>query len=351
MQALTSFIEKRKSLLIRVVALALPIVILLVLVATTAFAQTTYVITDGECVKVYTTFAADPAAVLDRAGFELGEYDIYTTQPGDGVSEITVQRNQTITVNNCGEIREVSSYGESLEMLLNRLGIPTYGDYTVSLPLDTETYDGMEVKVDCILQMEQTYTEDLPYETVLCYDPTMKEGQEKVLVAGVTGQVKKTANVVYVNGEQTGYTVTSETVVQQPVNQIVAVGTGTETDLKSKAPAIGDGIIVTADGEVLTYGSKAQYKATAYTHTDAGCDMTTATGTTVRLGTVAVDPKVIPYGTRMFIVTNDGKYVYGIGTAEDCGGAIKGNRLDLYFPTEDACWQFGVKNCTVYFLN
>ncbi len=351
MQALTSFIVKRKSLLIRVVALALPMMLLLVLVAPTAFAQTTYVITDGDQIKVYTTYATDPAAVLDRAGFELGEDDIYTTQPGDGVSEITVQRSQLITVNDRGEQIQVSSYGETLEMLLNRLGIPAYGDNIPSMPLDTKTYDGMEVSVDCVVEMEQTYTVDMPYETVLCYDPTLPEGYREVLVAGVTGQVSKTANVSYINSVETGHEVISETVLQQPVNEIVVVGTGTEVNAESNAPAIGDGVIVTAEGEVLTYSRTEQYTATAYTHTDEGCNMTTATGTTVRMGTVAVDPTMIPYGTRMFIVTNDGKYVYGMGTAEDCGGAIKGNRLDLYFPTTEECFKFGVKGCTVYFLD
>lgn len=351
MQALTSFIEKRKSLLVRVAALALPLMTMLALLAPTVFAQTTYVITDGDQVKVYTTYATSPAAVLDRAGFELDEDDIYTTQPGDGVSEITVQRSQLITLNNCGEQIQVSSYGETLEMLLNRLGIPTGGEYSVSMPLDTKTYDGMEFSVDCIVRMEQTYTVDLPYETIECFDPTLPEGYREVLVAGVTGQVSKTADVVYVNRVESTHNVLSETVLRQPVNEIIKVGTGASVGAESNAPAIGDGVIVTADGEVLTYSHSEQYKATAYTHTDAGCNMTTATGTTVRLGTVAVDPKMIPYGTRMFIVTNDGSYVYGIGTAEDCGGAIKGNRLDLYFPTDAECWQFGVRGCTVYFLD
>lgn len=351
MQAITSYVEKRKSLLIRVASMTLPLVILLALLVPTVFAQTTYVITDGDQVKVYTTFTSNPASVLDQAGFQLDEDDTYTTQPGDGVSEITVQRSQLITVNNCGEQIQVSSYGETLEMLLNRLGIPSYGEYSVSLPLDTETYDGMEVTISCTVEMEQTYTVDIPYESIECYDPSLPEGQRQVLVEGVIGQVRKTADVVYVDSQETSHTVISETVIQQPVNEIIMVGTGTEETANSKAPAIGDGVIVTAEGEVLTYSRKEQYTATAYTHTDAGCNMTTATGTTVRTGTVAVDPTMIPYGTRMFIVTNDGSYVYGIGTAEDCGGAIKGNRLDLYFSSEDECWQFGVKGCTVYFLD
>ncbi len=350
MQALTSFIVKKKSLFIRVGALLLPLLILMVLLASTAFAQTTYVITDGDQVKVYTTYATDPAAVLDKAGFELGEDDIYTTQPGDGVSEITVQRSQLITVNNCGEELQVSSYGETLEMLLNRLNILTGGEYSVSMPLDTKTYDGMEVSIDCTVQMEQTYTVDLPYETILCYDPTMPEGQKEVLTTGVTGQMRKTANVVYVNSVEHSSTVLTEEVLQQPVNEIIKVGTGEKLG-DPNAPAIGNGVIITADGEVLTFSHSEKFKATAYTHTDKGCDMITATGTTVHIGTVAVDPKVIPYGTRMFIVSNDGKYVYGISTAEDCGGGIKGNRLDLYFPTTRECFQFGVRGCTVYFLD
>ena len=53
----------------------------------------------------------------------------------------------------------------------------------------------------------------------------------------------------------------------------------------------------------------------------------------------------------MFIVSNDGAYVYGISVAEDCGGDIKGDRMDLYFPTFDECIQFGRRVCTIYFLD
>ena len=351
MLALPIFATQRKSLLMRIMAMVILASIVVSGVVPTVFARNTYVITDGDQTKVYTTYATDPAHVLNQAGVELGEDDTYTTQPGDGVSEITVQRSQTITVYNCGEQLEVTSYGETVQTLLDRLGIPSYGEYTVSVSLSDETYDGMEVQIDSVVKTRQTYTVELPYETTYCYDPSLPEGEETVLVEGITGQVQKTADVVYVNAEESSHTVVEETVVEQPVNEIVVVGTGTDVDENSNAPAIGDGVIVTADGQVLTYSRSAQFVATAYTHTDAGCDMITATGTTVRTGTVAVDPTVIPYGTRMFIVANDGSYIYGIGTAEDCGGAIKNNRLDLYFGTDAECWAFGVRGCTVYFLD
>ncbi|MBO5317891.1 MAG: G5 domain-containing protein [Oscillospiraceae bacterium] len=348
MRVYTPIITETKKRIVRIVALLLPLIVLLPLLSQPAFAQTTYVITDGEEVTVHKTFETNPVHVLDEAGLSLDADDLYTTQPGDGVSEITVQRGQEITISNCGEPMVVTSYGETLEALFNRLGIPVYDHYQVSLPLDTQTFDGMEVTVQSVVEMEQTYTQELPFETTYCNDPNLPEGQEELVQEGVSGQVSYRANVVYVNSQEQSRTVLEEKVIQQPVKEIIRVGTGTGEPTGS--PAIGDGVIITAEGEVLTYSRADQFKATAYTHTDAGCNMTTATGTTVRVGTVAVDPKVIPYGTRMFIVTNDGKYIYGVGTAEDCGGAIKGNRLDLYFPTDPECRSFGIRNCTVYFL-
>lgn len=352
MQAFPSAITQRNNVFMRIVIIALPVLMLLATVVPTVLAQNTYVITDGESVHIYKTVETDLDNVLQQAGVTLETGDTYTTAPGEeGVSEITVKRQQSITVYNCGEKMEVTGYGETVQALLDRLGIPSYGDYVVSVDLNSETYDGMEVKVDCIVQMQQTYTADIPYETTLCYDPGLKEGEQIIMVEGVDGQRQVVADVTYLNSEETARTVISETVIQEPVAEVVRVGTGVETVKDSNMPAIGDGVIVTADGQVLTYSRKEQFKATAYTHTDAGCNMITATGTTVRLGTVAVDPTVIPYGTRMFIVTNDGAYVYGLSTAEDCGGAIKGNRLDLYFPTDPECWEFGVRGCTVYFLD
>ncbi len=350
MQELVPFVLKRKNMFIRLAALVISVACVVSLLAQTVFAKNTYVITDGDQVKVYSTYATNAEEVLVQAGVALDKDDTYTTQPGDGVSEITIQRSQTITVNNCGEILTATSYGETLEDLLNRLGVPAHGEYSVSLPMDTLTYDGMEVTVRHTVEGEEVYTVEIPFEITYCNDPSLPAGQEQILVPGVVGQMQIRAHVVYVNAAESDRTVLEETVIAQPVNQVVLVGTGTEETIDPDAPAIGDGVIVTADGEILTYTKSAQFLTTAYNHTDAGCDMTTATGTTVRLGTVAVDPTVVPYGTRMFIVSNDGKYVYGIATAEDCGGGVKGNHIDLYYPTTDECWQYGRRNATVYFL-
>ena len=178
----------------------------------------------------------------------------------------------------------------------------------------------------------------------------MPEGEEKILVAGVAGVAQCKANVVYENTQEVSRTVVEETILQQPVNQVVAVGTGEAVGQKQEMPLIGDGVIVLPTGEVLTYTRTDTYYATAYHMSNDGCDEYTATGSRVHVGVVAVDPEYIAYGTRMFIVTNDGEYIYGIGTAEDCGTGIDGKRLDLYMNSNEECFQFGYRSCTVYFL-
>lgn len=345
------YMAHRNHVLMRVMSIAVLVTIVAFSFAPTAFARNTYVITDGDTTKEYVTYESDPAQVLSAAGVQLDEGDIYTTQPVDGAYAITVQRAQTVTVVYGGQSQSFTSYSRTVRQLLEENGIPFDGDHVVSADLDAELQEGMELRVDSVVRRQETYTVEVPFETTYCEEPGLPAGEERVLVTGVNGQLQTTAEVVYTNRKETSRTVLEEKVLTEPVTAVVAVGTGAGTRSAAGELTIGDGVIITADGQVLTYSHTDQFLATAYTHTDAGCDFITATGTTVRIGTVAVDPRVIPYGTRMFIVCNDGSYIYGIGTAEDCGGAIKNKRLDLYYPTDAECVQFGVRTCTVYFLD
>ena len=286
----------------------------------------------------YTTFATDPAEVLDQAGLTLEQYDTYTTQTGEGVEEITICRSQRVTVDYHGEEMTVTTFGETAGELLSRLNLEL-GEYGVlSHAPETQTSDGMVLRVDSVIKTRETYTAAIPHTVTYCNDATIPAGTQEVLTLGADGELLCTADVLYVNGEEAERVVLSETVTRAPVAEVIAVGTGAEGE--ASAP---DAMPVISDTATI--------RATAYTHTDAGCDMTTYTGTTVHKGTVAVDPRYIPYGTRMFIVSNDGAYVYGISVAEDCGGDIKGDRMDLYFPTFDECIQFGRRVCTIYFLD
>lgn len=352
MQAYLDRMKKKKPIFIRIAAVLAP-VILLLLLSQTVFAQNTYMIKDGDRVVYHTSFATDPATILTEAGLALGADDTYTTVAGVGVSEINVQRGRTVTVNNCGEIIGVVTRGETVEALLTRLGIAFNASTELSAPLHAMTYDGMVLTISRTIRTEEVYTTTIPHEVIYCNDATIPEGQSVVLTKGIDGQLACTASVVYVDGVETGRTVVDQTVIQQPVSEVIAIGTGSavpEQEDSYGELVIGDGYIITETGERLNFIDAIKVQATAYTHTDEGCNEVTATGTIVHVGTVAVDPRMIPYGTRMFIISDDGKFVYGVATAEDCGGAIKQNRIDLYYPTTEECLAFGRRNCTVYIL-
>lgn len=294
------FASKSQRFFIRAAAIFIPLFCMLLLLSQTVFAQNTFVITDGSRVTVHTTYTTDPAAVLGEAGFQLGEADTYTTQQGNGISEITVLRGS-----------------------------------------DSDTLSA--------IQVVETYTDTIPHGTTYCGDPTLTPGSQRVLIKGEDGQMLCTASVVYENGREISRTVLTQTVTVRPVDEVVAQGPQIQTLSYQEAgdlPIIEDGLITLPTGEVLTYTDTMTVLATAYTWTGNP----TATGTLARVGEIAVDPRVIPLGSRLFIVSDDGQYIYGIATAEDTGGLIKGKRIDLYYDTESECIQFGARNCTVYFL-
>ena len=337
--------KQRASL--RIAAILLAVFSALLLLAPTAFAKT-YVITDGDRTFTYTTFATDPADVLESAGLDLSEYDSYTTGADDS---ITIRRALEVRLSYRGETSAVTSSGETVGQLLTRLGLDVTGNDTLSHPLDAVITDGMDLTVSSTLTRQESYTTTIAHETTYCADASLPVGTQEVLISGRDGELLCTADVTYVNGRETERRITHQKQTIAPITEVIAQGTGAPVaEERSEMPIIRDGYIIMPSGEILTYYKTDNVTATGYTHTDAGCDMITSTGTTVHYGTAAVDPRFIPYGTRMLIVSHDGERYYGIATAEDCGGAIKRDKMDLYFPTYDECIQFGRRRCTIYFL-
>ena len=355
MQKVKQFAFERKDLCIRAAGALALAVLLIVTLSLTVFAETTYFINDGERQLVHKTDATEPEEVLEEAGLELNAYDQITHEEGFLSATITIRRAVNMVINYYGEPMDVVAYeDETLETVLTRLELTWNEADVLSQDLQTLAYEGLTLAVTSIEVKEETYTESIPFETTKVKDDNMKKDAKKTRTEGKNGEKIVTASVTYVNGVETEREILNEEVTLEPVKEVVAVGTGKNLKsygYKGGEVTIGNGTITLASGKTLTYSGSRTMKATAYTHTDAGCNKTTATGTTVRWGTVAVDPRYIPYGTKMFIVTNDGYCIYGEAVAEDCGGAIKNDRIDLYMPSRSQCLNFGRRTCTVYFLN
>lgn len=352
---------RRRAIRRRLTAVIVLAATLALLLSQSVFAQNSYVITDGDNVTVYQSYSSDPDEVLEEIGIELSEEDTYTTTYTNGVSTICIQRMQLVTVNHCGELTDVGTYGETVGELLDRLGISIGANDTLSYDRDSLTFDGMVI--DIVRKEVEVYEYDLvvPYETNYFEDPELAPGEEIVLIEGVNGVVHRKTQIIRENSEEISREVVEESVRTKSVNALVIRGPQTAITAQSDAYdfvvaegaepcySVEGNTITTMTGNTYTFTSTLQVSATAYS-----CEGRTGicySGTVARLGAIAVDPKVIPLGSKMYIVSNDGEYVYGYCVAEDIGGGIKGNRVDLYFDTFAECYQFGVRKCTVYILS
>lgn len=365
---------RRRNWLHRLLVIAVMAAALAGLLSQAVFAQNNYVITDGDHVTVHKSYSTDPDVVLDEAGIELSEEDTYTTTYNDGVGRIDIQRMQMVTVIHRGERSVIGTYGETVSALLGRLNITLGANDLLSCERDSLTYDGMIVEiVHKEIEIEE-YDETIPYQTNYFEDPELAAGEELVLIEGVDGVVHYKTQIVYENGKEVSREIIDETVVTEMVTRLVVkgperaiteqpdepdhrvpetIGVIPEKDsdpVKTGATeGIANGTITTASGTTYTYTDVLTVTATAYSC--EGYTGYTYSGTVARVGAIAVDPNYIPLGTKMYIVSNDGQYVYGYCTAEDTGGGIKGYKVDLYFDTIDECWEFGVRTCTVYILS
>ena len=352
--------RKRAKITYRLLALTLMVLIVIATLSQTVFAQNSYVITDGDNITVHQSYSTDPDEVLDEVGIELNADDTYTTSYTDGVSRIDIQRMQLITVVYRGEETVVGTDGETVAELLARINrLPGEGDDLSCDPND-RTYNGMCIEVAHREIRREEIELVIPFETNYFEDASLESGEEIVLVAGADGLQRVEVEIVYENGLEVSRKILKETVISEPVKALIVRGTQEillaqpeEPEFladknSAMAPRIQDGVITTAGGTTYHYSKKLSVVCTAYSC--EGHSGITATGTVARVGAVAVDPRYIPLGTKMYIVSNDGEYVYGYCVAEDTGGLIKGMKIDLYFDTVDECWDFGYRGCTVYVI-
>lgn len=345
---LTHSSGKKHFRIIRAISLVMIASCSLSILTQSVFAKNTYVISDGSQVTVHSTYETDPTGVLSEAGVELDNIDIFTTNNSSGVSEIKISRGQRLTIDLFGEQVQAVAYQETVGQLLERLHIST-DNVKVSIPLNAMASSGMVIRVYSTGTDTVSYTVEIPCETVYQKTNYLKAGKEVVLSPGANGQAIRTDELELVNGKEVGRTTLSEQILQESKPRVVAVGTGNGKP-KSGAPIIGEGVIITPQGKVLNFDSVGVFEATAYMTIPPYTYDTTATGTKVHKGTIAVDPTVIPYGTKMYIVSCDGEIVYGEGTAEDCGPAIKNDRIDVFYFTFAECSKFARRDCFVYFL-
>lgn len=286
--------------------------------------------------------------VLDKQELDIGETDkisisVHTEIKND--EEIVIKRGKEITIVADGVSEEVIvTKADAHDALVEAGYVPSENDeITVLGGSDLKDGDGIELVT--VSESTDIINEKIENEVEYRNDPTMPEGETRVIEEGQSGLREITSNVIYRSGEEASRTVVSDNITVEPKKKIIAVGTK-----KTPSPTSASG------GEVngLKYSKKIKMNATAYSTSPSenGGYTVSALGTKLGHGVVAVDPSVIPLGTRLYITSVDGSWTYGYARAEDTGGAIKGNKIDLCFEgTPQEVNKFGRRNCIVYILD
>ena len=192
--------------------------------------------------------------------------------------------------------------------------------------------------------------EVIPFNVARVETAALLIGEEKVAEQGQDGVKLFIYELEKVNDVETSRTLVQEKIERSPITEVVLVGTGVPAPVAApvavEAPT-GDALVwPMAYSKVLTMNASAYTADYASTGKNPGDKYfgICATGMKAQYGVVAVDPKVIPLHTKLYI---EG---YGFAIAGDTGGAIKGNKIDLFFNTRSEALQFGRRDKVVYIL-
>ncbi|MBE6787324.1 MAG: DUF348 domain-containing protein [Ruminococcaceae bacterium] len=291
------------------------------------------------------------AMVMDSIALKSNSYDILETKTTDSVTTVKISYSFPVHITQGDNTTTIDFEGGTVKDALAQVGItPDEFDF-VEPALDTQISSETYIDYTDINYIKTTKNEKVPHDTQKTYSDKLRRGAKKITVKGKDGvnQVISTQKVV--NGKAVE-TTTQTIVISKPVSQKVTLGTkvAKQTSKGKHVSTLTPKIKIELDenGVPLKYKSKMKVRATAYTHTGNRC----ATGVKPKPGYIAVNPKVIPYGTKMFIKTTDGKYIYGYAVAADTGGFVKRHPtgVDLFFNTKSECRNFGVRTAEIYIL-
>lgn len=310
------------------------------------------VVADGQSTLVYLTDEDITVAdALEQAGVTLGELDTLNLEKDTPAADgMLVQVNRVIyEVEVCADgestVVEVAERNVTVADAISRAGV-TVGELDrVSLDTTALVTGSIRVQVDRVTYEEYTVTETVAYKTTYRSTCVIKPGKTKVDIYGRNGQEQVTYRKVIVNGEVETTEKIGTKVITKVRNQVILKGAEYGFTI-AKTPANAN-IQLDSKNQPLNYSRVIYGSCTAY-HGDTA----TSTGRKPGVGVVAVDPREIPYGSILWIVSKDGSFVYGYAIAGDTGGFIHNSEtvVDLYMDSVVEMNTFGRRNLNVYVI-
>jgi uncharacterized protein YabE (DUF348 family) len=303
------------------------------------------IVVDGKSVEVI-TLKSNVTQILKTNNIALGAKDQITVRLDSKVKDgdkIYIKKAVYVKLTVDGEDLYINTAEDSVEDMLKAEKIILNKEDRIT-PLKSDLLvQGLQIEITRVRTEILEELKTINFATEVKNSSALNKGVKNVIQKGKNGQKLITSAVVYENGKEASRRLVSEELKSNPVKEIIALGTM--------------GVYRPSRGGEINYTRKLKVRATAYTADfqstgknpgDPGFGITSTGATAKRnpsgYSTVAVDPRVIPLGSKLWI---DG---YGFAIAEDIGGAIKGNEIDLYFDSSKELWNWGMRNVDIYIL-
>jgi uncharacterized protein YabE (DUF348 family) len=294
---------------------------------------------NGETEKIYTV-TDTIKELFAKHNIAVGEHDLVepdvTTEIKDGL-EVNYESAFKVILNDGGKEQElwatsmtVADFLKQHEIKLNELDRLEPGkDKTITAKTN--------VMITRVEKVTDVVEENVDYAVVKRKDSSLPKGTEKVLDSGTKGKVEKRYEVVLENGKEVSRKLIDTNVLKESEDRVVAVGTKVYTHTVSR-------------GAPDNYSKELYVQSSAYTAYCDGCSgYTSWGGINLRANpdkkVIAVDPRVIPLGSKVWV---EG---YGYAIAADQGSAIKGNKIDVFFPSRTQALNWGRKSVVIRILD
>ncbi|MEN6462762.1 MAG: 3D domain-containing protein [Syntrophomonas sp.] len=283
---------------------------------------------DGKVIKTRVFFANTVADALTKEHIKLAAQDKVEPAASSVLrknTKIKVARAFKVKITADGTTKEIVTTPITIKEAIKIAGFKLGNKDIVKTLPTLKTVPNQEIEVIRVTEKEQTEQQEVPFQVERTSDPTLEKGLTRTVAGGKKGVALNTVKITYHNGQETKRELIKSQVLVQPQNRVTAMGTITS---------------VSRGGQRLDFREVKSMEASAYTYTG----YRTATGQQPRVGMIAVDPRVISFGTRVYV---DG---YGYAYAADTGGMIKGDRIDLFMEEYSQCVNWGRRNVNVYIL-
>jgi uncharacterized protein YabE (DUF348 family) len=297
------------------------------------------IVKDNEKKTVWTT-ADTVAELLKEQKISLIEQDDISAKPEDPISDkMSIEINKALYltfIDGSKKAQKVWSTSATVADFLTQQGITLKKLDRVEPSLQEKVEQNAVIKVIRVEKVTDVVEEPINFAVVTKKDTNLAKGKEKIVKEGKNGLKTKKFEVVLENGKEVSRKLVSEKTVREKEDKEVAIGTRVLVAQVSR-------------GSMPSGGKEFYVSSTAYTAGCNGCSGITATGINLRANpnvkVIAVDPRIIPLGTKVYV---EG---YGYAIAADKGSAIKGYKIDVFFPNLSDAYRWGNRKVKIKVLN